>query len=245
MKKVITTCSIVALLSFASVSAALASPLGAFRPNFFRDIPSTTSTIEEGHAQLAPMPFVVFCMQYASDCNTEGTQTSVELTPEKFAELNEVNARVNGAIRPQEDTSAMRLWKLDVDAGDCNEYAVQKRHELIKAGWPAAALSLTVAKTAWGEGHLLVTVRTDHGDLVLDSLRREIVPWDQAHYHWIMRQSAADVRTWVAIDAPAGRPRHHWRHHELHFDRPVPAETAMTMLTPLGPEPTTGLMIHL
>ena len=59
----------------------------------------------------------------------------------------------------------------------------------MRRGWPAAALALTVAKTPWGEGHLVVTVRTDQGDLVLDNLRSSIVSWRSTGYDWIMRQS--------------------------------------------------------
>ncbi len=117
-----------------------------------------------------------------------------------MAELANVNRAVNAAIRPTADASAMRFWRLNVSAGDCNSFAVEKRHELIRRGWPAAALALTVAKTSWGEGHLVVTVRTDEGDLVLDNLRSSIIPWQKTGYDWIMRQSEANPQFWVDLD---------------------------------------------
>ena len=95
---------------------------------------------------------------------------------------------------------------MNVAAGDCNEFAVQKRHELIARGWPAAALALTVVKTSWGEGHLIVTVRTDQGDLVLDNLRSDIVPWQRAGYHWIMRQSERNPQFWVDLEGGRAGP---------------------------------------
>ncbi len=161
--------------------------------------------MKEGRLQLAPMPFIFFCIQYPTECTANSDEQTVSLSIGKLEELERINREVNANIRPQADTTAERLWHLDVTSGDCNEFAVQKRHELIKAGWPAAALSLTVAVTSWGEGHLVVTVRTDRGDLVLDNLRRQIVTWENAHYRWVMRQSANDVRNWVSIEPPDSR----------------------------------------
>ncbi len=40
--------------------------------------------------------------------------------------------------------------------GNCHDYAVTKRHELIRQGWPAASLRLAVAYTPSGIGHLVV-----------------------------------------------------------------------------------------
>ena len=117
-----------------------------------------------------------------------------------------VNRAVNIAIRPKPDASALRDWKLDVDAGDCNAFAVQKRHELIRRGWPAAALALTVAKTRSGEGHLVVTVRTDQGDLVLDNLRSNIVSWRRTGYDWIVRQSERNPQYWVELHGGQASP---------------------------------------
>ena len=130
----------------------------------------------------------------------------IRLTSGRMAELSNVNRAVNGSIKPKPDASTLRYWKLDVAAGDCNSFAVQKRHELIKRGWPSAALALTVAKTPSGEGHLVVTVRTDQGDLVLDNLRSNIVSWQKTGYQWVMRQSEGNPQYWVELDGGQAGP---------------------------------------
>jgi predicted transglutaminase-like cysteine proteinase len=117
-----------------------------------------------------------------------------------MAELAGVNRTVNASIRPQASADALAVWKLDATAGDCNAYAVQKRHDLMQLGWPAASLALTVVKTRRGDAHLVVTARTDLGDLVLDNLRPNIVSWRRAGYEWVMRQSEGNSQFWVTLD---------------------------------------------
>ena len=46
-----------------------------------------------------------------------------------------------------------------------------ERRDLIEKGWPVGALLITVVRQRNGEGHAVLTVETDRGDLVLDSLQ--------------------------------------------------------------------------
>jgi predicted transglutaminase-like cysteine proteinase len=181
-----------AIIAIANISVSWASPSAA--------------TMREGGYALAPFSFVKFCLDYPGDCPKSAGAGRVRLTSGRLAELASVNRAVNNAIRPTPDASTFRYWKLNVSAGDCNSFAVEKRHELIGRGWPAAALALTVAKTPSGEGHLVVTVRTDQGDLVLDNLRSTIVPWQRTGYDWIMRQSERNPQFWVDLDGGQAGP---------------------------------------
>ena len=180
------------VIAIANISMASASPSAA--------------AMREGGYTLPPFSFVKFCLDYPGDCPKSAGPSRIRLTSGRMAELSSVNRAVNRSIRPKPDTSALRYWKLDVDAGDCNNFAIQKRHELMRRGWPAAALALTVAKTPWGEGHLLVTVRTDQGDLVLDNLRSSIVSWRSTGYDWIMRQSERNPQYWVELNGGQAGP---------------------------------------
>jgi predicted transglutaminase-like cysteine proteinase len=192
MIKVLAVAATAAIIAAANLSTASASP--------------ATAAMREGGNALAPFPFVKFCLDYPNDCPKSAGPSRIRLTSERIAEMASVNRAVNHSIRPKPDTSALGYWKLNVDAGDCNTFAVQKRHELIERGWPAATLALTIVKTAWGEGHMVVTVRTDRGDLVLDNLRSNIVSWQTTGYEWIMRQSERDPQFWVELDGGQPRP---------------------------------------
>jgi predicted transglutaminase-like cysteine proteinase len=181
-----------AVIAIANISAASAT--------------SSATAMREGGYTLAPFSFVKFCVDYPGDCRKLAGPSRIRLTGERMAELSDVNRAVNRSITSKADTSALHYWKLNVTAGDCNSFAVQKRHELIRRGWPSAALALTVAKTPRGEGHLVVTVRTDQGDLVLDNLRANIVSWQRTGYDWIMRQSEHNPQYWVELDGGQAAP---------------------------------------
>jgi len=93
-------------------------------------------------------------------------------------------------------------WTIAPDRGDCNDYAVTKRHELLRHGFPSSALRLSVTKTAAGIGHLVLVVVTTKGDLVMDSLADAIQPWQTTNYQWLKIQSARNPHYWVAIKSP-------------------------------------------
>ncbi|MNL79260.1 hypothetical protein D3C87_2058250 [compost metagenome] len=84
-------------------------------------------------------------------------------------------------------------------AGDCEDFALTKRDKLIALGWPARALRVAVAKTSWGEGHAVLVVKTDRGDLVLDNRTNVIKDWRSAGLHWTMIQSAESPKVWHAL----------------------------------------------
>jgi predicted transglutaminase-like cysteine proteinase len=163
-----------------------------------RGLPAT-SPIAEGSDTLAPLPFVRFCMTNPGDCTPNGSDGVIALDVKKLRTLKDVNATVNARIYPETIANERDDWSLTTSNGDCNDYAIQKRHELLATGWPTSALSLAVVTTSSGKGHLVLTVRTDRGDLVLDNLRGSVFPWKDSDYRWVKRQSAEEPRRWVTI----------------------------------------------
>ena len=59
---------------------------------------------------------------------------------------------------------------------------------------------MTVVRKADGEGHAILTVRTDRGDFVLDNLNAEVLPWAQTGYRFLKRQSSQNTGRWVTIE---------------------------------------------
>ena len=60
------------------------------------------------------------------------------LTPAKWKTLVEINARINTVIAPRTDYEMWgreEIWSYPVKYGDCEDYALLKRHELMKAGF--------------------------------------------------------------------------------------------------------------
>ncbi|MBS7539997.1 transglutaminase-like cysteine peptidase [Ancylobacter lacus] len=65
-----------------------------------------------------------FCRRYPADCDTRPFPP-VQLTPESWAELNQVNREVNAAIREVPDGD-VDVWSYPVDAGDCEDFGKRR-----------------------------------------------------------------------------------------------------------------------
>ncbi len=157
--------------------------------------------LTDGRVALAPMGHAVFCSKHPGQCRSSG-KAVVTLTAAKMQELDQVNKGVNRQISPVNDTGKYGwadTWSLAPKSGDCEDYALTKRDELVRKGWPSRALRLAVVKTSWGEGHAVLVVRTQDGDLVLDNRTPAIMPWHEADLTWLKIQSSADARRWHAI----------------------------------------------
>jgi predicted transglutaminase-like cysteine proteinase len=198
----------------AATEPASAIPLSATRLG--NPIPAS-SPMALGRTVVAPIAAIRFCMDNAGECQG-GAPETVALTEERWAELEVVNRKVNAAIAPKPDAGP-DTWTLGADAGDCDDYAVEKRHELIARGWPASAVTLAVARITGGEFHLVAVVATDRGDYVLDNLHTAVMPWQRTGYGWMMRSEARDPRLWQAIERPtvtrvANKAAKSFRHRE-------------------------------
>ena len=66
---------------------------------------------------------------------------------------------------------------------------------------------MTVVHDLDSEGHTILTVKTDKGDLVLDNLVNEIRPWNATGYHFLKRQSQQNPNIWVSINQRGGVPK--------------------------------------
>jgi predicted transglutaminase-like cysteine proteinase len=159
---------------------------------------------------LTPFQHVRFCLRYPSDCKSNPAENDhIDLDAETSELLKRVNHSVNLSIIPTVKDYGPNLddgWTIAPDTGDCNDYAVTKRHELLENGLPSKALRLSVVKTASGIGHLVLVVVTTKGDIVMDNLTEVIRPWQSTDYHWLKIQSAADSKFWHEVKAPAVGP---------------------------------------
>lgn len=152
----------------------------------------------------APHAFLDYCTRMPTDCAAGSiSENRVVLDDRAKAKLEAINARVNAAITPASDRANHgigELWSLPTSGrGDCEDYALLKRHVLLRQGWPAGALLLTIVIDAKNEGHAVLTVRSDRGDLVLDNTDDRIRLWHETGYRFVMRQSFANPMQWMAL----------------------------------------------
>jgi predicted transglutaminase-like cysteine proteinase len=186
------------MLSAVSADARDRSPLDS----------SLLTPIVDAAPTLAPFQHVRFCLRYPSDCKSNPTEAErINLSVENSVLLRRINDRVNTSIAPTLKSYGSNLgdgWTIGAATGDCNDYAVTKRHELLENGLPSKALRLSVVTTASGIGHLVLVVVTTKGDIVLDNLTEVIRPWQSTDYHWLKIQSATDAKFWYEVKTPAG-----------------------------------------
>ena len=167
--------------------------------------PHTLISIVQSAPTLAPFQHVRFCLRYPAECKPSSAAQRIELDVKTMQLLDRVNRDVNLSITPKVkayDADLADGWTIGPDSGDCNDYAVTKRHNLIARGLPSGALRLSVIKTPSGIGHLVLIVATTNGDVVLDNLTSAIRPWQITEYRWLKIQSATDPRLWAEVKSP-------------------------------------------
>jgi predicted transglutaminase-like cysteine proteinase len=160
--------------------------------------------VSVGSATRAPIGWVQFCDARPWECET-GTAAAldVQYSRTSFKELDRVNRYVNGKIKPMTDIDhygVVEKWAYPEDGyGDCEDYVLLKRRMLMQLGWPRGALLVTVVRDKKGDGHAVLTVRTDKGEYILDNQEDKILPWSKTGYHFVKRQSQSDPNVWVSL----------------------------------------------
>jgi predicted transglutaminase-like cysteine proteinase len=177
--------------------------------SFLDALKSHASRLAYGASTLPPVAHSQFCLRYPADCEIRRafTHRDIVLTPARWNDLVQVNSAVNRAIIPQRNPGGVvtEEWPLAPKAGDCNDYAVTKRHQLLARGWPSRVLILSEVVTDSGEHHLILVVRMREGDFVLDSLSPNILPAALVRYRWVRAQLPSNPRFWSRVSAPVSR----------------------------------------
>ncbi|MES1158696.1 MAG: transglutaminase-like cysteine peptidase, partial [Terricaulis silvestris] len=126
--------------------------------------------------------------------------TLVELTPELWRVLVQVNDQINWAIIPATDQTTYGVeerWAMPLShpngdqgapRGDCEDYVLEKRSRLIAQGFDQRSLSIAVALAPSEGRHAVLVVHTSRGDFVLDNLRETPMPIEQLPYVWVSAQ---------------------------------------------------------
>ncbi|ESX98471.1 MULTISPECIES: transglutaminase-like cysteine peptidase [unclassified Mesorhizobium] len=152
-----------------------------------------------------PVGHYEFCQKLPQECaQRTPKQAPVELTRKLWAAIVDVNNSVNTRIVPRTDMEMWgkeEVWSYpDSGFGDCEDYALEKRRELMALGVPAGNLLMTVARQQNGDGHAVLTVRTSLGEFILDNLDSKVLSWTDTDYTYLKRQSDQNSGVWVTIN---------------------------------------------
>lgn len=164
---------------------------------------ASASMITGGYTS-QPIGHYEFCKRNVAECLVRLRDPGPEsMTTRLWNQIVAVNTVVNEAIRPMSDRDIFgkeEVWTYPANGvGDCEDYVLEKRRKLVKSGLSLANLLITVVRKPDGEGHAVLTVRTDQGDYVLDNLINAVRPWQKTGYKYLKRQSSEHTGRWVSI----------------------------------------------
>ena len=163
---------------------------------FVLALPTMTTATATAETTLPPFAFIKYCIASPDDCaNSEITA----ITPRMVKQLRIVNDRVNRTMRYMPDPKGTDIWQDDGIEGDCEDYALAKRRQLIRLGWPPNLLRIAIGRTLDGIGHAVLVAKVGGLDLVLDSINPAIKPFSDVNVRWISIQSDFDTKIWSKL----------------------------------------------
>jgi predicted transglutaminase-like cysteine proteinase len=187
-----------------SLALAVAASAASANERRLPEIASAAKVVKEA---LPPIGWVQFCNDHADQCDVEQLPSkAVSLNSRAWNTLVRINNDVNREIEPvsdQDQWGVIEKWSMPTTGkGDCEDYVLEKRKRLIEAGFPRQSLLITVVRDQKGDGHAVLTVKTNRGDFVLDNQERAVRAWDDTGYRFIKRQSEENPNLWVSLGGP-------------------------------------------
>lgn len=146
-----------------------------------------------------PEGWQTLCTQAPSYCNREAPAPGEVLDAAALHELERINSAVNSAIVPQLEPEGRDRWEIEPAAGDCEDYALTKKHRLLATGWPRERLRFATVTTESDEYHAVLFVDGPSGPLVLDNRFEEALPWERLEaegYRLIAVEGAGPDGSW-------------------------------------------------
>lgn len=187
-----------------AIAALAIAQTGAFAiADAVPETPRFVPAMRVGAITSQPIGHYEFCQRSPEECDFRTRDARpMELDARRWIAIGEINDMVNGGIEPRTDMEMHgvgELWSFPDVAGDCEDFVLLKRRLLIDRGFNPANLLITVVRRPNGEGHAVLTVRTDRGDFILDNLETDILVWTDTPYRFLKRQSAHHSGRWVDV----------------------------------------------
>lgn len=148
--------------------------------------------------------FEPMCERIPAECEPYKDEPAfIKLDDASLMKLVATNITVNYEFEDKSDQEIYGVrehWAYPVTAADCEDYALEKRRRLVELGFPRRAMliGIVVVDEKRKEGHAILLVMTDHGELVLDNLTDTIAPlMFRDFYAFYTVQSPKDPRQWL------------------------------------------------
>ena len=194
--------------AFAAIVVVQASTASAQDRSQLAALPPVAVPALTGGPARPILAWVDFCRRHEADCRVDLHEPdSVRMSPALWKALNDVNRQVNhtvSSVTDLEHWGSVDRWDYAEDnLGDCEDFQLLKRKRLVELGVPRRVMLMTVVLDENNEGHAVLMVRTDRGDIILDNKRDAVLAWQNTGYTYIKRESQVDT-SWVSL-APSSQ----------------------------------------
>ncbi|MEM9435064.1 MAG: transglutaminase-like cysteine peptidase [Pseudomonadota bacterium] len=156
----------------------------------------------------APMGARNICSKYSWACATTGRAST--LTRAQLNMVARLNVKINRQVNEIADSQQYRreeVWALPTFmGGDCEDFALLKKRELVKAGIAPERLLIATVLDRNRQSHAVLVLRTSSGDYILDNLTNKIKKWTDTGYVFLRIQNANAPTQWSAVLAFASPP---------------------------------------
>lgn len=170
------------------------------------ETPETDRGAAENPARTLVQPppgFLEACQRYAWLCENPPGAASTLSSDEVLELARGINRRVNLVvtdITDPENYGRADYWTLPGwRGGDCEDFVLAKYKRLLDAGVDGRDLSIAVVQTSRQENHAVLVLHHESGDLVLDSLKSRILPWNETDYRYLAMQTREDQSAWEVV----------------------------------------------
>lgn len=180
-----------ALVSLAALGTVAAAPKASAQEAFLLSR-MTVSAPAGAHNLCGRYPWA--CQTSARPVQVSGDQLDVAVRINR-----QINRQVT-AISDQAQYGRTEHWALPTArGGDCEDFALIKKKRLIEAGLDPQMLLVATVLDRNRNAHAVLVVRSVQGDVVLDNLRDEVLPWRQTGYTFLRMQDPAEPGRWTAV----------------------------------------------
>ncbi len=188
-------------------SGSLSSAITALILLMFSSEAHAVNGMKTGSVTSQPIGHYEFCKANAAECSIrQADRGPLRLTAALWKRAVAINASVNNTVKPMNDIDIYgkdEVWTYPTSVGDCEDFVLEKRRRLMSQGISPSDLLITVVRKWNGEGHAVLTLRTNKGDFILDNLRDEVRPWTATGYTFLKRQASFHTGKWVTVSEPA------------------------------------------
>ena len=143
-------------------------------------------------------------------CKLDG-KNRLQLNQDNWDTLVQVNRVINRNVKYKTDQDLYKradFWTIANGVGDCEDFALAKRKELLALGYPKKCLKLATCFVegprgpGTGEYHAVLMIETDKGSYVLDNRMVKVLHFKDLPYKWHQIESVGGFWQLVAPAAP-------------------------------------------